>query len=135
MITNKQFKKLKVGDIILFNGRPRTIRDINWIDTAWGGRGFITFSILRRSWTGRISTTYCYNEIRDKLSLPKKERDKNNVCKAEESALVKSGFNVTEGIERELDDNAGRKWTRKDSIVLLKKCRRKIKRRKRQDNA
>ena len=137
MLTKAQFQSLKVGDVLLMHGKPRTVRYVRWLKTAWGGRGSIAFSILRRSWTGRIYTIYGYHDIKHCCSLPRKDRDRSELCKAEEAALCASGFDVLGQIEREIaederlkncglrDDPNGRAAT-----ALLKRCRRKLKRRK-----
>ena len=136
MLTKNQFKSLRVGDVVLFNGRPRTVRDIKWTDTKCGGRGYVTFSILHRSWTGRICTTYDYNAIKNICSLPRKVRDRSDVCNAEELALLANGFDVLQGVEREIKQEEGLKKRGFNAhsqfpkaLSLLKKARRKLKRR------
>ncbi len=140
MLTKKQFRRLKAGDIVLCNGKPRTVREVTWRDSPQGGRGFITFSILHRSWTGRISTTYGYNDIKRLCSLPRRKRDRRSVCAAEEASLLANGFNVPSEVNRELANELRilglglgtktRQKDRRDGVALLKQTRRKLKRRK-----
>ena len=130
MLSEKKFKSLQVGDIALFNGRPRTVREVRWSD----GKGYITFSILRRSWTGRVATTYSFTAVKRICSMPRKERDGIEVCRAEEDALLANGFDVLAGVEREISDAERLKLIgfgcSRESLSLLKKSRRQIKRRK-----
>lgn len=133
MLTKKQFKSLKVGDVVLFRGNPRTVRNVSWLNTRGGGRGAITFSIRRRSWTGRIFTVYGYNDVKHFISLPRKHRGQSEVCRIEESLLIDNGFNVVREIKRELaeDDRCSRLGfaRNRSATALLRKSYRKLKRR------
>ena len=135
MLTPAQFDKLRVGDVVLYNGRPRTVRMLSRKKTRWGLiRRLIGFSILRRSWTGRIYTLYGYHDVKHALSLPRKERDRREVCRAEEDALLASGFDVAAQVDRELREHERLEklgmGERKDAVRLMKHVKRKLKRRK-----
>ena len=134
MLTTKQFDSLKVGDVLLYHGKPRTVRSVTRQRTACGVRRSITFSILKRSWTGRIQTVRGYHDIKHQCSLPRKEQDRSEVCKAEEAALLASRFNVLAQVERELAENERLTkhgmGERREAVTLLKRVRRKLKRRK-----
>jgi len=134
MLTTKQFDSLQIGDIILYHGKPRTIREIDRRQTNWGIRRSITFSILRRSWTNRIYTVYGYNDIKHSLSLPRKVRERRAVCKAEEESLLASGFDVASEIDREIAEDVRLTGlgmgAPRQAKALLKQAQRKFKRRK-----
>ncbi len=94
MISRESFDRLKPGDVILYNGKPRTVRYVH--------NGTIAFSIWRRSWTGRISTYRTYSELKNICSLPRKKRERIELCRAEEETLLANGFRIIPSLEREI---------------------------------
>ena len=79
-------------------------------------------------------TTYGFHDIKAALSMPRKKRDRRDVCKAEEAALLASSFNVKAQVERELAEHdrlAGLGFgENSDAVRLLKHVHRKLSKRK-----
>lgn len=104
MISRDRFMQLKAGDVVLWGKRrqPRIVhegpRDVQ------GGR-HVTFAIRRRSWTGRVTTVYLWNDVKRILSLPRRPLNLRSLCAAERSHLASIGFDVAAGIRREIDDH------------------------------
>ncbi len=103
-ITLERFQKLRSGDVVLMkSGMVRTIQvgpaDTGVRDdkpTACG----VVFSILRRLWTGRIVTTYGWNDLRHKI-VRVVGRNILSLNPLEYQRLVDSRFDVRAGIKRE----------------------------------
>ena len=132
MISKERFCKLKAGDIVLFNGSPRTVRELHICETSWGKRASITFAIKRRSWTNRIYTVYGYNDVKHALSLPRKKRNRREICQAEQDLLSASGFDVRREVAREareleeLERRTGREYADKRAKRLLDRTMKKL---------
>ena len=56
------FDKIVVGDVILWNGKPRVVRDLE--RDSDGKIRALTFAIWRPSWTDRPYTIYFRSEIK-----------------------------------------------------------------------
>jgi len=56
------FDKIVVGDVILWNGKPRVVRDLE--RDSDGKIRTLTFAIWRPSWTDRPYTIYFRSEIK-----------------------------------------------------------------------
>jgi hypothetical protein len=95
MLTVEQAKRIKVGDVVLVAGRPRIVRDVS-PNLAF------TFSILHKSWTGRILTVRNWNDLKHILALPRRS-DAARVALAEHAALAVS-FDVVAGLRREISE-------------------------------
>lgn len=69
-ITLDRFQKLRAGDVLLFeSGHIRTVQEGPADDPRWRHERnpHVTFSILRRSWTNRAYTGYCWTDIKDRI--------------------------------------------------------------------
>jgi len=108
MISKNEFSKLKRGDVVLFNGKPRTVQQgpADKALTVYGERRglAITFSIMRRSWTNRAYTVYHYNDVKDKISLPNKKVNFAKICSLEKETLKSIGFNWHNEMWREIKE-------------------------------
>lgn len=101
MITLKQFRKLKRGDVVLF-GKRKVARVVQV-----GPANFeppidsIRFAIMRRSWTNRAVTCYGFNDVKRLLTIPRNKLHTPTIQRANEQALVDIGFNVDKEKRRE----------------------------------
>jgi hypothetical protein len=138
MLTKEQFAALRVGQVVLVNGKPRVIRSISVVKRPKGPRVSITFAIKRRSWTGRIYTTYDYHSLKEKLTLPHRQPDAAAIGEAEGALLRSCNFDVVRELERELKeevrlagcgfgkcDDKAVKLARKALVCARKKARKK----------
>ncbi len=105
-ISREAFMKLRRGDIVLFGARntPRIVEEGpgNWVGKTDGRpHQAVIFSKLRPSWTNRGSTCYLFNDVKDKLTLPRKKRDKRKVRKYLNDRLREMGFDPRKETVRE----------------------------------
>jgi hypothetical protein len=122
VISLKQFCALKHGDVVWWGTRARGMLRTVLFGPADGGRGVcvvnpgrrhIGFAIRRRSWTGRATTTYGFNDVRYVIS-PTKRRSKTVISGMEAQHLRDRGFDVREQYARELrETNAMNKRMRR----------------------
>jgi hypothetical protein len=113
-VTKAAFAALRAGDVVVFNDkRLRTVQEGPAdkqrncrCKTPLCGHMYVTFSILRRSWTRRVKTVYTWNDIKQKLK-PAGKRTGLLMLKSEFLALQAAGFDVRKGIKREVDDARG----------------------------
>ena len=120
MISKLEFAKIKRGDVVLFNGTPRVVQegpsdrqetlsrlasdDPESALNEWGFRMRITFSIRKRSWTGRAKTTYLYNDLKRVIQIAPKLR-LLEICKAEKDHLASIGFDWIKELRREVNES------------------------------
>lgn len=100
-LSRKAFMNLKRGDIVLFNGKPRVVQQG---PSDYDGK-YVTFSIRRRSWTGRAYTVYLHTDIKKICSLPRKKFNLIAMCNAEKEHLASIGFDWIKELRRELSED------------------------------
>lgn len=130
MITDEQYRGLKVGDVLMFRGRPRTIREVT--------PRCVTLSILIRSWTGRGYTIYTKNEVMRLCDMPPAADLREAACQSDLSALLRSGFDAARELEREIAEQErldriwkDHKWPERDGrrgLVFARAALRRLKR-------
>lgn len=119
VLTKKQYLALKEGDTVLW--RNKFLRTV--VSAPKHPSGGIRFTIRRHSWTGRASTTYFYNDIKDKIKPHGKT--KLAILKSEVEVLTYLGWNVRQELKKELEEHkalcqrTGRKLCR--GFLRLKK--------------
>ena len=126
MISKSAFRKLKRGDVVLFNGRPRTVQEGPG-DKAYFGGDFIVFPILRRSWTGRATTTYNYHAVKDMIKLPPVKLSFTKICNLEKESLTRRGWNWHNEMWKEIKE--AEEWYERSGLKIprsLKMARRYI---------
>lgn len=68
MITHAEFCTIKGGDILLFRSRKQfTLRTVMQGPADDGDTNHIVLPIRRRSWTGRIHTYKCWNDVKHQI--------------------------------------------------------------------
>jgi hypothetical protein len=131
VISWKSFKKLKAGDIVLYNGKPRIVRKgpadgpiLMRKGKERKGLTSVHFAIMRRSWTGRPRTSYNFHDCKDKLTLPRRKYTFADVCGQELDRLHTTKFSDERIVEeihyvRREDKRLGRKTSRR--VAMLRK--------------
>lgn len=103
-ISREAFDQLKAGDVIIYNGRPRTVMigpgDMRELPQK--SNRCLTLPIKMRSWTNRAQTVQGYNDLKHKIRLPRKALDIKSVCVAELDQLRSIGFDPVKELEREI---------------------------------
>ena len=104
MISRESFMALKAGDVVLFNGTPRTV--IEGPGDPGKVHRAVTFAIRNRSWTGRAITVYLFSDARFRLrKLGRTTR--NLIMKSEFIRLLKIGFDPEAELKREVEEEIG----------------------------
>jgi hypothetical protein len=108
-MTRDEYMKLRCGDVILWKFGNSTMRR-----TIIEGPGdhddprkqCITIPIRRRSWTGRGTTVYCYNDVKGKVVGKLSKRQPLLANKEEIFSLLNWHIHPSQLIARELKDCA-----------------------------
>lgn len=106
LISRNQFMALRHGDVVKFVGKRGRV----WFRTIMHGPAdteppctAVEFPISRRSWTGRVTTCYAWNDLKHKMVATGK-RLKDAVASFDElERLYLAGFNIEAQMARELD--------------------------------
>jgi hypothetical protein len=117
-ISREAFHRLKRGDIILWGdgNLPRIVElgPANWRYSGKGRwrhsldkqkknskNGYLYFSKLRCSWTGRALTCYRFTDVREKISLPRGKHDKKVIRAWLNQLLVEQGIDPRKALIEE----------------------------------
>lgn len=115
LITEAQFALLRHGDIVKYGRKNPVLRTVLYgpaDDARDSKHPAVAFPIRRRSWTGRVTTTYGYNDIKH-LIAPTGLRLTGLAASAEEmERLYLLGFGVAKGMAREFYEQNRRGWVK-----------------------
>lgn len=100
---------LGCGDVLMFGDVPRLILDGPKDNpppkvkiTGKNPAIHFTFSIHRRSWTGRAYTVQLWNEIKRLARVPDKRLSHKSLCDLETQLLRDMGFDIKKEMKREI---------------------------------
>lgn len=129
MISFRSFCGLKRGDVVLWHGEPRVVQ---WGPANDGpppkrrGHAHIQFCRWATThWPSNASPVahYCYNDVKDKIGLPKKRRRVRALFEDEKDWLRSLGYNLRDAaaVVKRHERMAKREVTER-ALLRLEKC-------------